>query len=159
MGEPIFVADPRLVSAGLYPLVAPPAPWVRDDLDLMYDPVCFVAGQAVRRQKRLYNQRAVKRICAFKVTCTLDFPWLSPYLFVSFCGWPVGVQLQPDSVVLCAHCQEVEGIPQQRHLVSSLLAPDRPERGHSSVVEYAPYYAASGVAGLPRSCLCFHRSP
>ena len=88
----------------LYPLVAPPAPCGRDALDLTYDPVHSVAGQAERRQKRLYDQRAVKRIFAFRVTCTLGFLWLSPYLFVSFCGWPVGVQLQPDSVVLCVHC-------------------------------------------------------
>ena len=36
--------------------------WLRDALELTYDQVHSNAGQAVRRQKRLYDQRAVKRI-------------------------------------------------------------------------------------------------
>ena len=36
--------------------------WVRDALDVAYEQVRCQAGQAVRRQKRMYNKRAVKRV-------------------------------------------------------------------------------------------------
>ena len=65
VGERMCVADPRLVSAGLSPLVAPNTLWGRDALKLTYDPVRSNAGPAVRRQKRLYDPRAVKRIFTF----------------------------------------------------------------------------------------------
>ena len=38
--------------------------------------------------------------------CKLDSPWLGSYLVVSIAGWPIGVQLQPDSLVLLVHCQD-----------------------------------------------------
>ena len=38
--------------------------WVRDALEVAYDQVRRHAGQAVRRQKRLYDKRAVKRVFA-----------------------------------------------------------------------------------------------
>ena len=38
--------------------------WVRDALEVAYDQVLRHAGQAVRRQKRLYDKRAVKRVFA-----------------------------------------------------------------------------------------------
>ena len=44
------------------PIQDPYALWVCDALELAYDQVYSNAGQAVRRQKRLYDQRAVKRI-------------------------------------------------------------------------------------------------
>ena len=84
------VADPRLVSAGSFPLVAPDALWGCEALKLTYDPVHSNAGQAVRGQKLLCDPRAVKRIFTFgdwtmryyppAVKCKLDPPWLSPYL-------------------------------------------------------------------------------
>ena len=43
------VADPRLVSASSFPLVAPHALWGCDALKLSYTPVCSNASQAVRR--------------------------------------------------------------------------------------------------------------
>ena len=54
--ERMCVTKPRLVSADSSPLVAPHALWGSDALDLTYDPVRSHAGQAVRRQKRLYDQ-------------------------------------------------------------------------------------------------------
>ena len=83
------------------------------------------------------------------VTCKLDSPWLSPYLFVSLCGWAVGIQLQPDSAVFFAHCQALEKIPQPRSLISSLPAPGRPELGPSAVNGSALCATASGMTGLP----------
>ena len=63
---------------------------VRDALEVAYDQVRCHAGQAVRRQKCLYDKRAVKRvfsICEWTVRyyppakkCKLDSPWLGPYL-------------------------------------------------------------------------------
>ena len=137
------VANPRLVSADSSPLVAPHALWGHNTLELTDDPVRSNAGQAVRRQKRLYEQQAVKHIFTFgdwtmrycppAVTCKLRLPWLSPYLFVSLCGLVVGVQLQPDSAMLFVHCQDLEKILQPRSLVSSMPAPGWPELGPSAV--------------------------
>ena len=80
----------------------------RDALKLTCDLVCSDAGLDVQRLKCLYDPRGVKRIftfsdwtvryCPLAVTCKLDSPWLSPYLFVSLCGWAIGVGIQPDSV-------------------------------------------------------------
>ena len=47
MGERMCVADPRLVSDNLSPLVAPHALWGRDALELTYDLVHSNASQAV----------------------------------------------------------------------------------------------------------------
>ena len=108
VGEWMYVADPHLVSAGSFPLVATDAMWGRDALKLTCDPVRSNTGQAVRQHKRfrIYDPRALNsiftfgdytvRYCPLAVTCKLDSPWLSPNLFVSLCGWAVGVQLQPD---------------------------------------------------------------
>ena len=82
-------------------------------------------------------------------TCKFDSPWLSPYLFVSLCGWVVGIQFQPDSAMLFLHCQDLEMIPQPRSLVSSLSAPGLPELGPSTYNGSALCYAASGMTGLP----------
>ena len=63
----------------------------------------------VRRQKRLNDKRAVKRV--FVVgdwTCKLDSPWMGPYLVVSLAGWAMGVQLQTDSPILMIHCQDLK---------------------------------------------------
>ena len=38
------------------------AMWVRDALEVAYDQVRHHAGLAVRRQKRLYDKQAVKRV-------------------------------------------------------------------------------------------------
>ena len=36
--------------------------WVKDSLEVAFDQVCRHSGQAVQRQKRLYDQRAVRRL-------------------------------------------------------------------------------------------------
>ena len=68
------------------------------------------SGQAVQRQKRLYDKRAVR--CLFAVgdwimcyyppakKCNLDSVWVGPYLVVSLAGWAVGVQLQPTLLIV-----------------------------------------------------------
>ena len=58
----------------------------------------------------LYDPRGVNRIFTFSdwtarycypaVACKLDSPWLSPYLFVSLCGWAICVEVQPDIAML-----------------------------------------------------------
>ena len=141
------------------PIQNPYALWVRYTLERVYDQVCLNAGQAVRGQKRLYDQQAVKRI--FTVgdwtmgyyprgkKCKLDSLWLGSYLVVSLCGWAVGIQLQPDSTVLFVHCQDLKKTPQPRGPVSWLPAPDQPELGASTVAGSAFCSAASSVTGLP----------
>ena len=62
VGEQMCVADTRLVSAELSPLVAPHTLWGCDALNMTYDPVRSNAGPVVRRQKHLYDPQAVKRI-------------------------------------------------------------------------------------------------
>ena len=97
------------------PINNPYALWVRDALEVANYQVRRHAGQAVWRQKRLYDKRAVKHV--FDVgdwtlryyppppakKCQLDSPWMGPYLVVSLAGWAVGVQLHPDSPVLMIH--------------------------------------------------------
>ena len=102
------------------PIKNPYALWVRDALEVAYDQVRCHAGQAFRRQKRLYDKRAVKRVIAVgdwtmryypqATKCKLDSPWFGPYLVVSLAGWMVGVQLHPDSPVLMIHCQNLKKI-------------------------------------------------
>ena len=41
------------------PIKNPYALWVRDVLEVAYDQVCRTSGQAVQRQKLLYDKRAV----------------------------------------------------------------------------------------------------
>ena len=75
--------------------------WVRDALEVAYDQVRCHAGQAVRRQKQLYDKRAVKRVFAVgdwtlrylppSKKSKLDSPWFGRYLVVSLAGWAVGV--------------------------------------------------------------------
>ena len=98
------------------PIKNPYPLWVRDALEVAYDQVRCHASQAVRRQKRLYDKRAVKRVFGDWTMkyypppkeCKLDSPWLGPYLVVSLTGWALGVQLHPDSPVLMIHCQDLE---------------------------------------------------
>ena len=133
VGKRMCVADPRLVVVGSFPLVAPDALWGCDVFRLTYDPVLSNAVQALRQQKCLYDLRAVKRIFTFSdwtmrycppaVTCKLDSPWLSPYLFVSLCEWAVGVKLQPDSAMLFVHYQARNWGPLQLMGLRSAMLP------------------------------------
>ena len=61
---PMDAGLPRRDTESADPIQSPYALWVRDALELAYDQVRSHAGQAVRRQKQLYDQRAVKRIFA-----------------------------------------------------------------------------------------------
>ena len=143
-----------------YPIQNPYTIWVHDALEL----ACHQrsnTGQAGRRQKRLNDQRAMKRIftvgewtmryypLAKTKKCKLDSLWLGPCLVVSLCGCAVGVQLQPDSAVLFVHSQDLKKIPRPRSLVLWLPATDRPELGASTVAGSASLSAPSSVTGLP----------
>ena len=80
------------------PIQNPYALWVRDALELAYDHVRSNADQAVRRQKCLYDQRAVKCICTVgdwtmryyppTKKCKLDSPWpLTGCVSLRMGGW------------------------------------------------------------------------
>ena len=102
-------------------ITSPYALWVRDALEEAYDQVRQHSGQAVQRQKRLYDRRAVKRDFAVgdwvmryyspAKKCKLDSPWIGPYLIVSFMGWTIGIQKEPESPVVIVHCQDAKKIP------------------------------------------------
>ena len=97
--------DPHLPD----PITSPYAVCVRDALEVAYDQVRRHLGQAVRRQKRLYDRKAVQRLLVVgdwvlryyspAKKCKLDSAWVGPYLVVSLAGWAVGIQLDPDSPI------------------------------------------------------------
>ena len=99
-----------------------------DALEVAYDQVCWLSGQAVRRQKRLYGRRAVRRMFAVgdwvlryyspAKKCKLDSAWVVPYLVVSLAVWALGIQLHPDSPIVLMHCQDLKKIPWPSGLVS-----------------------------------------
>ena len=99
------------------PITSPYAVWVYDALEVAYDQVRRHSGQAVRRQKRLYDRRAVRRMSAVgdwvlryyspAKKCKLDSAWVGPYLVVSLAGWAFGIQLHPDSPIILVHCQRL----------------------------------------------------
>ena len=104
--------------------------WVRDALEEAYEQVRLHSGQAVQRQKRLYDRRAVKRnftvgdwvmrYYAPAKKCKLDSAWIGPYLVVSFMGWTIGIQKDPGSPIVMVHCQDAKKIPAPRGAVSWL---------------------------------------
>ena len=101
---------------------SPFAVWVRDALEVAFDQVHRHSCQAVQRQKRLYDQRAVRRLFAISdwvmryypadKKCKLDSVWVGPYLVMSIVGGAVGIQKHPDSPIPLIHCQE--GSPAER---------------------------------------------
>ena len=84
-------------------ITSPYAVWVSDALEVACDQVHQHLGQAVRKQKQLYDRRAVRRLFATgdwvlsyyspAKKCKLDSAWVGPYLVVSLAGWAVGIQL------------------------------------------------------------------
>ena len=78
------------------PISTPYAVWVRDALEVAYDQVCRHSGQAVQRQKRLYDRRAVRWLFAVgdwvlryyspAKKYKLDSAWVGQYLVVSLAG-------------------------------------------------------------------------
>ena len=125
---PMDVDLPRRDQDMSDPIKNPYALWVRDALEVVYDQVRRHSGQAIQRQKRLYDKRAVQ--CLFAVgdwtlrhyppskKCKLDSPWIGPYLVVSLAGWAIGVQLHPDSQIILVHCQDLKKTPHPSGLVS-----------------------------------------
>ena len=113
-------------------ITSPYAIWVCDALEEAYDQVRQHSGQAVQRQKRLYDRRAVKRNFAVgdwvmryyspAKKCKLDSPWIGPYLIVSFMGWTIGIQKEPESPVVMVHCQDAKKIPTPTGAVSWLTS-------------------------------------
>ena len=111
-------------------ITSPYAIWVRDALEEAYEQVRLHSGQAVQRQKRLYDRRAVKRnftvgdwvmrYYAPAKKCKLDSAWIGPYLVVSFMGWTIGIQKDPGSPIVMVHCQDAKKIPAPRGAVSWL---------------------------------------
>ena len=157
---PMDVGLSRRTQDSPDPIQNPYALWVRDALEVAYDQVRCHAGQAVRRQKRLY-EKGLSSVCLLLLTgleilppakkCKLDSPWLGPYLVVSFAGWAVGVQLHPDSPVPMIHDKK---IPRPRGLVSWLETdcPDsaaiHPVCSTSTVCRSTPGSAPSTVSGI-----------
>ena len=95
-----------------------------------YEQVCHHSGQAVQRQKRLYDRRAVKRLFAVgdwvmrfytpAKKCKLDSAWIGPYLIVLFIGWALGIQKDPESTIVIVHCQDIKKVPPPPGAVSWL---------------------------------------
>ena len=79
------------------PISSPYAIWVHDALEVAYDQVRRDSGQAVQRQKRLYDRRAVRRLfavgdwvlryCPPARKCKLDSVWVGLYLVVSLVAY------------------------------------------------------------------------
>ena len=61
---PMDVGLPRRTHDMPDPINKPYDLWVRDAMEVAYDQVRCHTGQAVRRQKRLFDKRAVKRVFA-----------------------------------------------------------------------------------------------
>ena len=122
---PMDVGLPRGDQDSPDPIKNPYALWVRDVLEVAYDQVRRNSGQAVQRQKRLYDKRAVRRLfavgdwimCYYPPAKKCKLSWVGPYLVVSLAGWAVGVQLQPDSLIILVHCQDLKKIPHPSGLV------------------------------------------
>ena len=145
---------------------SPYAVWVRDALEVAFDQVRRHAGQAVQRQKRLYDQRAVRRLFAIgdwvmryypaRKKCKLESVWTGPYLVVSLIGWAVGIQKNPDMPVILIHCQDVKKVPQPSGERSWIVTP-RPVWAPA-----VPMLGASTVAhtsrGSPSIGGCSHGS-
>ena len=135
-------------------VTSPYAVWVKDSLEVAFDQVRRHSGQAVQRQKRLYDQQAVR--CLFAIgnwvmhyypvgkKCTLDSIWTGPYLIVATLGWTVGIQRHPDEPVILIHCQDVKKIPQPSGLQSWITI--SPPGGTPAV----PMLGASTVAHTSR---------
>ena len=54
--------------------------------------------------------------------CKLDSAWIGPYLIVSFMGWTIGIQKDPDSPIVMVHCQDAKKIPAPMGAVSWLTS-------------------------------------
>ena len=152
---PMDIGLPRHQPDPQEEVTSPYAVWVKDSLEVAFDQVCRHSGQlAVQRQKRLYDQRAVRRLFAIGdwvmryypagKKCKLDSVWTGPYLVVAFLGWTVGIQKHPDVPVILMHCQDVKKVPQPSGVQTWIAAP--PPVGAPAV----PMLGASTVAHTSR---------
>ena len=133
-------------------LTSPYAIWVRDALEEAYEQVRLHSGQVVRRQKRLFDRRAVKRIFAKgdwimryyapAKKCKLDSAWIGPYLVVSFMGWTIGIQKDAYSPIIMIHCQDAKKVPRPAGAVSWLTSKD---------TSIKPSVTVLGASTMPRT--------
>ena len=129
---PMDIGLPREHSQFQEEITIPYAVWVRDALEEAYEQVRLHSGQVVRRQKRLYDSRAVKHIFSLgdwvmryytpAKKCKLDSAWIGPYLVVSFLGWTIGIQKDPNSPIVMIHCQDAKKVPAPPGAVSWLTS-------------------------------------
>ena len=85
-------------------ITSPYAIWFRDALEEAYEQVCQHSGQAVQRQKRLYDRRAVKRLFAVG-------DWVMRYYTLAKkCKLPIVI----------VHCQDIKKVPPPPGAVSWL---------------------------------------
>ena len=136
---------------------------IKDSLEVAFDQVRRHSGQAVQRQKRLYDQRAVRRLfaigdwvmCYYPAgkKCKLNSVWTAPYLVVAFLGWTVGIQKHPDVPVILIQCQDVKKVPQPSGVQSWMAAtqpvgaPAVPMLGASTVAHTSR--DSPSITGLP----------
>ena len=127
---PMDIGLPKEQSDTPDSITSPYAIWVRDALEEAYEQVRQHSGQAVQRQKGLYDRRAVKRLFAVgdwvmrfytpAKKCKLDSAWIGPYLIVSLIGWALGIQKDPESPIVIVHCQDIKKVPPPPGAVSWL---------------------------------------
>ena len=151
---PMDIGLPKQQSDLPDSITSPYAIWVRDALEVAYEQVRQHSGQAVQRQKRLYDHRAAKRLFAvgdwvmryytLAKKCRLDSAWIGPYLIVSLIGWALGIQKDPDSPIVTVHCQDLKKVPPPPGAVSWLatkqlsIAPSVPILGTSTMQRMSP---------------------
>ena len=130
---PMDIGMPHRNPDPVEDVVSPFAVWVKDSLEVAFDQVRRHSGKAVRRQKRLYDQRAVCRLFALGdwvmryypagKKCKLDSIWAGPYLIVETLGGTMGIQRHPDEPVIFIHCQDVKKITTPSGMQSWLAIP------------------------------------
>ena len=98
---PMDIGMPRRKPESVDDVVSPYDVWAKDSLEVAFDQVRRHSGKVVWRQKRLYDQRAVRRLFALGdwamryypagKKCKLDSIWVGPYLIVATLSWTVGL--------------------------------------------------------------------
>ena len=117
---PMDVGLPLQEPDLLDPITSPYAVWVCDAWEVVYDQVHIYSRQAVQRQKRLYDRRAVRRMFAVgdwvlryyspAKKYKLDSAWVGPYIVVS---WQVGrsgfsvIRIHPLSLYIAKHLMKI----------------------------------------------------
>ena len=149
---PMDIGLPTDPSQPQEELTSPYAIWVRDALEEAYEQVRLHSGQAVRRQKRLFDRRAVThtfakgdwvmRYYAPAKKCKLDSAWVGPYLVVSFMGWTIGIQKDAYSPIIMIHCQDAKKVPRPAGAVSWLTSKEN---------SIEPSVTVLGASTMPRT--------